>query len=148
MVLSHNSTGIQADIWAKLYRLIQTLGYEGMSDEESDTEDGNLVLRVAVVSWRRPVGRELGVVDEALKQRPDLFRALASQPIRTVHEGAYGDRRVCMRRAFEGRPASFYGERFLKNILLHERKRLKVVEGVVDDFNWPTSEELKQIQWR
>lgn len=81
------------ETWRKLRTMVVTLGIDGMSDEESGTEEhGYSVVKVAIVEWRRQVGDELRVVDEVKYRWPELFKASGAKPRPRVRNESAGDR--------------------------------------------------------
>ncbi|KAI5888891.1 uncharacterized protein SCHCODRAFT_02512695 [Schizophyllum commune H4-8] len=77
----------QLDHWSYVLRSLEQLNYEGMSDEESDTEEvvfpGGVVAeqpcrRVLEMRWRHPSFKEVfDDVDQTPAQFPDIFNKLA-----------------------------------------------------------------------
>lgn len=117
--------------------MIETLGYEGMSDEENDEEAAVPTLEVCILPWRRGIDEEMRTVDKAASEGDGQPRGSTGQPIDRIRNGKFGDRRVSMRPAFSGRPASFYESSYLKSLHSYERKRMGVKEGLDDTFIWP-----------
>ncbi|KAL1684528.1 hypothetical protein GGG16DRAFT_22991, partial [Schizophyllum commune] len=77
----------QLDHWSFVLRSLEQLNYEGMSDEESDTEEvvfpGGVVAeqpcrRVLEMRWRHPSFKEIfDEVDQTPARFPDIFNKLA-----------------------------------------------------------------------
>ena len=70
------------EIWAWLLQLVQRLGEDGMSSEETVTEDeSNHVFHVKTLPWRRNIDKELRIVDSARIQDPPRFGHSGSRPV-------------------------------------------------------------------
>ncbi|KAG2737149.1 hypothetical protein P692DRAFT_20674337, partial [Suillus brevipes Sb2] len=52
-------------VWAYLNSIVETLGKDGMSSDESETEDCELpVFRLKTMPWRANFGQEMQIIDE------------------------------------------------------------------------------------
>jgi hypothetical protein len=68
--------------WKWMEQLLQYLGEDGMSSDESDVE-GELdttVFRVKTMLWRRNIDRELDIIDKQRLKDKDLFSPRGSKP--------------------------------------------------------------------
>ena len=68
-------------IWKWLRQVIQGLGHDGMSSEESDVEDDmDTILRVKTLPWRRNLEKELTLIDSLRVQDPGNYSRCGSKP--------------------------------------------------------------------
>lgn len=129
--------------------MIQTLGPEGMSDDESAVEDGIRVLKASVLRWRRPMSTEMQVVDQTIKDRPELLDQIRSVSVTRITEGKTGDRVVSTRAAYTSRPESFYSSAFLGTLYTWEKDALDMKDDQEEGgFEWFTQEELEHAHDR
>jgi hypothetical protein len=72
-------------IWKWLGDLLQHMGTDGMSSEESENEgDLDNVLRVKTIPWRRNMGNELAIIDRQQLADDDIFTPRGSKPIKRL----------------------------------------------------------------
>ncbi|KAG1769698.1 hypothetical protein EV702DRAFT_935060, partial [Suillus placidus] len=72
--LKKDETDKDLPTWQWLQRLIETLGDNGMSSEESNVEnDVEMVLLVKDMPWRREVERELNIIDHQRVFDDEIF---------------------------------------------------------------------------
>ena len=70
--------------WQYLSNILQTLGKDGMSSEESDDETHEDIepgYRPSVLPWRRDIEDELGIIDNQRHVDQDLFFIYWSQTV-------------------------------------------------------------------
>ena len=60
---SENSDG-NGVVWSFLNTVVRTLGTEGMSSDDSDTEDMVAMYRTRLMPWRMDISKELKIIDE------------------------------------------------------------------------------------
>ncbi|KAF8577004.1 hypothetical protein K439DRAFT_1365743, partial [Ramaria rubella] len=72
-------------IWEWLQRLVQLLGTDRMSSEESGKE-GDLedVLRVKTIPWRCDLEKELAIIDQQHMEDTNIFSSQGSKPTRRI----------------------------------------------------------------
>jgi hypothetical protein len=120
------------DAWEFLHDVLETLGEDGISSDESDidTRTGTEVYYSKKMPWRRDVAHEMTIIDrERGKDRQIRSRRGAKEVVR-VKNGAKGDTR---RSAPTGRPKSFYDKEWLRAQSKQNRRALEI-SG--EDFNW------------
>jgi hypothetical protein len=75
-------------IWNWLEELLQHLGTDGMSSEESENEgDLENVLRVKAIPWHRNMENELAIIDQQQLIDDDIFTPRGSKPIKRLQVG-------------------------------------------------------------
>jgi hypothetical protein len=67
-------------LWEWLHEVLERLGADGMSSEESAVEGLETVFRVKILDWRRDMTKELNIIDEQRLLDSDLFSARGSKP--------------------------------------------------------------------
>jgi hypothetical protein len=120
------------EVWEFLHDVLQTLGEDGMSSDESDidTRTGTEVYYNKKMPWRRDVAREMKIIDgERSKDRQIKSRRGAKEVVR-IKNGAKGDTR---RSAPKGRPKSFYDKDWLR---AQSKKNHRALEISGDHFDW------------
>ena len=92
------------EAWKWLQDIVSRLGEHGMSSEESCIENEvEEVLRAKRMTWRRPIERELELVDLQRLMDIDVFLPQGSQPMKrlrgqTIWQAQGVHPRVCQRR--------------------------------------------------
>jgi hypothetical protein len=118
------------EIYEWLRNVVETLGNEGMSSDESSVEDdGTVIYAVKQLPWRRRIDKELSIIDSLRTQEPTLYSARGSRPIKR-HRGA--DSPVSTRKPVRGLARAFYDEEWLQR-QPHGGRRLEVSEK---PFRW------------
>ena len=97
--------------WEWLKTMIETLGDEGMSSEESDTDDfGRVIYRPKKLLWRRKMENELTLLDkEYLRVAKTKAR---SGPVPAQRRRAIGNA-VSVREPAKGLPLCLYDEEWI-----------------------------------
>ncbi|KAH7917377.1 hypothetical protein BV22DRAFT_979951, partial [Leucogyrophana mollusca] len=63
-----------AMVWEWLKDIVERLGEDGMSSEESSVEDEvDVVLRTKIMPWRRDISRELAIIDKQRLLDNDIY---------------------------------------------------------------------------
>lgn len=109
----------ERDIYTFLQTLVQHLGVDGTSSDETETEDGRTIYRAKPLPWRRNIDMELVIIDGLRFSEPDLMSRRGSKPVRRVREGEEG--RASLRRPLIGLPRALYDEEWLKGQVHAER---------------------------
>src|ERR1700690_1697220 len=84
--LKNEEGSCDVKIWEWLLQLIQYLGADGMSSEESGVEVNDegiaqKVYRVKIMPWRRNINQELAIIDKARLQDKDLYSEAGAKPV-------------------------------------------------------------------
>ena len=84
--LKNEEGSCDVKIWEWLLQLIQYLGVDGMSSEESGVEVNDegiaqKVYRVKIMPWRRNINQELAIIDKARLQDKDLYSEAGAKPV-------------------------------------------------------------------
>jgi hypothetical protein len=105
----------EAPIWTWLLNLVETLGPDGMSSEESEVgeDDINSVYRVKVLPWRRNIERELSLIDSERRQAHQVFARSGAMPVRRIRRA---DNPVSSRRPRKGLPRSLYDDTWIGSV--------------------------------
>jgi hypothetical protein len=110
--LKNEEGSCDVKIWEWLLQLIQYLGADGMSSEESGVEVNDegiaqKVYRVKIMPWRRNINQELAIIDKARLQDKDLYSEAGAKPVprkRSEQNEASSRQPVC------DLPRSFYDD--------------------------------------
>ncbi|HEV7738570.1 MAG TPA: hypothetical protein VGO47_14515 [Chlamydiales bacterium] len=71
-------------IWAWLRVMLQHLGPEGMSSEDTCTEGLETVYRVKILNWRHNIENELSIIDRQRILDADIFSPRGSKPAKRL----------------------------------------------------------------
>lgn len=99
-------------VWAYLHSIVETLGKDGMSSDESEHEDGDVqVFRLKTMPWRADFSNELQIIDEQRLVGAATFTPRGSKPAKRFRNA----NRESSRQAIEGLPRAFYEPSWLKD---------------------------------
>jgi len=120
------------EIWGWLLGLLERLGEDGMSSEESDIDmqTGMEVYYTRRMPWRRGVNREMKLIDDQRFKDKQVYTRKGTKPATRVRNGAKGDTR---RFTPKGLPKSFYDKEWLTAQRKTDRRDLHISE---EKFNW------------
>jgi hypothetical protein len=100
-------------VWKWLHDMIETLGCDGMSSEESSVEDEiNMVYKVKAMPWRRDIDEELKIIDSERIRDPSIFGRQGSRPAKR-HRAVQDLVSKC--EPVEGLPRAFYDDDWFEN---------------------------------
>lgn len=68
-------------IWKWLLELLQWYQSDGMSSEDTDTDNTGTTYRVKILVWRRNVDKYVHMIDNERKLSADIFPASGAKPI-------------------------------------------------------------------
>ncbi|KAF8573646.1 hypothetical protein K439DRAFT_1624919 [Ramaria rubella] len=72
-------------IWSWLEKLLFLLGVDGVSSEESATEnDIETVYWVKILTWRRDINKELQIIDHECMLNSEIFAPQGAKPVMRV----------------------------------------------------------------
>jgi hypothetical protein len=99
-------------VWAYLHSLVETLGKDGMSSDESEHEDGDVqVFRLKKMSWRADVSHEMHIIDQQRLAGAANFTPRGSKPAKRFRN----TNRESSRKAIEGLPRALYNSLWLND---------------------------------
>lgn len=99
-------------IWEWLHGLLDGLGEDGMSSEESDIDmrTGMEVYYAKAMTWRKNVDREMRLIDGQRLKDKQLYSRKGANPVQRIRNNTKGETR---RQAARGLPKSFYDKKWL-----------------------------------
>ena len=68
-------------IWKWLLELLQWYQSDGMSSEDTDTDNAGTIYRVKILVWRRNVDKYVQMIDNERRLSADIFPASGAKPI-------------------------------------------------------------------
>ncbi|OBZ69818.1 hypothetical protein A0H81_10346 [Grifola frondosa] len=99
-------------IWEWLSSVLELLGEDGMSSEESGIEDiVNTVYRVKIMVWRRDIDRELQIIDRQRMIGTQAFSAQGSKPVPRIRSKTNP---ISDRAPVRGLPRAFYDDEWFQ----------------------------------
>jgi hypothetical protein len=122
-------------LWEWLKDVIERLGMDGMSSDESDTETNVHgievpVYRVKILAWRRSMEEELAVIDQSRKYATmNWVRGSRPGERRRHHDNAESGRP-----AVKGLPESLYDAEWLNRRSKEYREETLLVSK--EEFRW------------
>lgn len=94
-------------IWRWLGTVVEKLGTDGMSSDESSTDDVETVYRVKKMAWRWEIEASLNIIDRERRLNSDIFPPQGSVPTKRIH----GDNNLISTRAPVCKlPRTFYDD--------------------------------------
>lgn len=133
-----------AAAWVWMKEMIENLGYEGMSSDESEVEQeegevedeeallsrANFAYRVKRMPWRKDITNELDIIDsERLKDR-GTYRRQGSKPVPRRRDP---NAPSTSRQAVPGLPIAFYNDTWYAKLSEDRKNELFVSDR---KFNW------------
>jgi hypothetical protein len=100
------------DNWQWLKAVIENLGEDGISSEDSDADEGDLEItyRPTIMLWRRNVEHEMMIIDDEYRRIARTESRRGAKPCRRIRDGRNA---VSVRDPVRELPASFYNETWL-----------------------------------
>ncbi|KAG1779844.1 hypothetical protein EV702DRAFT_1043718 [Suillus placidus] len=97
-------------VWAYLQSLVETLGKDGMSSDESEHEDGEVqVFHLKKMPWRADVDHEMHIIDQQRLAGAANFTPRGSKPAKRFRNAIQESSRP----AIEGLPRALYNSSWL-----------------------------------
>ena len=119
-------------VWEWLFRVLEYLGVDGMSSEESSVENNRVVYRVKIMAWRRDITDCLNMIDKQRHLIPGLFSNSGSKGVAKQRGGGPGflvlDRAPVLKL-----PRAFYDDAWFNSIDERRQLTLKVSK---ERFEW------------
>lgn len=121
-------------IWEWLKSLLDWLGEEGMSSDDTEVEDYETIYRIRILPWRNPdVDGCMDLVDGERKiPSQAIYAAAGSKPIVRVRDG---NQAVSDRAVLQGLPEALYNEEWICQEY-HEDDWQEVLSVSQGQFNW------------
>ena len=119
-------------IWRWLHTVVEKLGEDGMSSDESDTDSrtGLLIYRVKNMKWRRKMAHELETIDKLRLGDKDIYSQRGAKPTLRI----WDDRNNNSQRVTpKGLPKKLYCLTWLGELTSQGRRKLMVSD---EDFDW------------
>jgi len=119
-------------VWRWLYTVVEKLGEDGMSSDESDTDGrtGLLIYCVKNMEWRRKMAYELDMVDKLQIQDRDIYSKKGAKPTARFRDDRNS---VSQRAAPKGLLRTMYSSTWVTGLTRQARRKLMVSD---EDFAW------------
>jgi hypothetical protein len=130
MKLKANNEHNDLHLWKWFASMLERLGSDGMSSEESSTEGVETVYRVKPLSWRRDITNYMDIIDSQRHKDADIFPAQGAKPTKRVRGTANPP---SSRTAVRGLPRSFYNDDWLRQMNQQDQHALDMSE---EEFKW------------
>jgi len=76
----------EAAIWKWLLNIVEKLGVDGMSSEDTDNSNGvEVVYRVRVLPWHCKIDHELAIIDGKHLCASDIYAQQGAKPLKHLH---------------------------------------------------------------
>ena len=119
-------------VWRWLHTVVEKLGEDGMSSDESDTDarTGLPIYRVKNMKWRRKMAHELEMVDKLRLQDRHIYSQKGAKPTARFRDDRNSE---SQRVAPKGLPKRMYSSAWLEGLTPQTRRKLMVSD---EDFAW------------
>lgn len=118
------------EVWKWLKSLMSTLGEEGMSSDESSTEDHRQVFVAKSMAWRRDCRDYMDIMDRE-RVEGDLFERRGHRPEHRVRKANSG---ASSRKVPEGLPKTVYSPEWVDS--LDQRRKHSVYKPGEAELEW------------
>lgn len=98
-----------AAVWQFLLNMVETLGSDGMSSDESGDEDIQTVFNVRAMPWRRDIRKELDIIDVQRALEKDIFTRKGAKVTKCIRSA---NAPPSSRKPVIGLPESLYDPRW------------------------------------
>ena len=116
-------------VWRFLEKVLDLLGPDGMSSEDTCDDLHETVFRVKVLEWRRPMDDHMEIIDNQRVLDRELFSRQGSRPGKRLRDGTLKSTRDPVRRL----PRQLYNPDWLKAQNAHQVHTLAVSS---EKFDW------------
>ncbi|KAG0695095.1 hypothetical protein DFH29DRAFT_1005733 [Suillus ampliporus] len=132
LLSDRNATGKDDQVvWAYLQSMMENLGKDGMSSDESEYGDGNVqVFHQKSMPWRADFSHEMQIIDQQHLTGATIFTLRGSKPAKHFHNANQDS----SRNAIEGLPTAFYDPTWLTEQCLSfmvSKKKFQRMEIIV-----------------
>ena len=119
-------------VWRWLKTVLTRLGEDGMSSDESDTDQrtGLPIYQVKNMKWRRKMAYQLDLIDKQRVLDKDIYASRGTKPVVRFRDERNGDSR---RAVAVGRPRKLYCTTWLQEQTPQKRRKLMVSD---EEFQW------------
>ena len=130
--MEDDTSGLDLQTAEWLLQMVQYMGKDGMSSEESEEDDlmKTVTLHVKEMPHRRPIIRELNFIDKQRIVDKTKYSKKGMQPMTRIRSSQAG---VSRRRPFLGRPKSCYDPSWLDGKSESQVRDLEISEK---PFEW------------
>jgi hypothetical protein len=132
-MIKHKEANKASDLasWKWLSAVVDRLGTDGMSSDDSSMEGVETVYRVKNMAWRRDINRYLDIIDDERKENSDIYCPQGAKPIKRIR----GHRNpVSTRAPVQELPRTFYDDDWYG--LDSEEHRLLTLNVSEEAFTW------------
>jgi hypothetical protein len=119
-----------AHLWKWLGSVLEYLGPDGMSSDESSMEDFETVHRVKNMPWRRDVTNNMDIIDRQRHKDAEIFTAKGSKPTKRIRGTANPS---SARNPVQGLPHSFYDDDWFNRQDQYHQSKLQSTD---EKFDW------------
>ena len=119
-------------VWEWLSKMLDYLGTDGMSSEESEEENHRTVFRVKIMYWRRDVVKYLDLIDEQRHKVSGLFSNAGSKGV-DKRRGRGNGFLISERSPVKKLPRVLYDDRWFESLQEQGQLLLKVSQH---RFEW------------
>jgi hypothetical protein len=132
IALKEEGNAEDLDAWKWLLELLDHLGEDGMSSEESDVDERTAmeVYYVKEMIWRKNVDHEMSLIDKERIKEKSLYSKKGAKPMSRVRSGNKGHTR---RPAPKGRPKKLYEKNWLEGLSERAFRDLEISD---EKFRW------------
>ncbi|PIL28285.1 hypothetical protein GSI_09573 [Ganoderma sinense ZZ0214-1] len=116
-------------VWRFLEKVLDLLGPDGMSSEDTCDDLPETVFRVKVLEWRRPMDDHMAIIDNERVLDRDLFSRQGSQPGKRLRDGTLKSTRDPVRRL----PQQLYNPDWLK---AQNAQQIHTLAVSSEKFDW------------
>lgn len=117
-------------LWEWLQSVLEHLGADGMSSDESSTENFETVYRVTNMPWRRALMEGMDIIDRQRHKDADIFTSKGSKPTKRLRGTGNP---ASKRDPVYGLPRAFYDNKWYEQLNQYHQRRLQVTD---EDFDW------------
>ena len=128
--LKNGNEGEDLFLWKWLVSVLEYLGPDGMSSDESSTEGFETVYRVKNMLWRRNVIDCMDIIGRQRHKDADIFTPKGSKPTKRVRGTANPP---STREPVRGLPRSFYDDGWFEQQDWHHQSKLR---STTEEFEW------------
>jgi len=117
-------------LWKWLQSVLEHLGAEGMSSDESSTENFETVYRVTNMPWRRALTESMDIIDRQRHKDADIFTPKGSKPTKRLRGTGNP---ASERDPVDGLPRAFYDDKWYEKLNIYHQRKLQITD---EDFDW------------
>lgn len=115
------------ELYTNILSAVMVMGQDGVSSDESDTENGKIILKAKTLQWRIKMDNQLTLADNAKILRPELFMNGGAPAMARMRGGGPSDREDCPKMM----PLAAVEQSYLRNI-----PATRIARWNLRDTNW------------